>query len=694
MNPQQIPSNNIEDLLQELTKQGMLPEDYKKLSKQIKIAFQGSSPSPQSQPNVNNYRVLIVLGCDIKQVSLPNGITGFGNSFVFSVAFMYKHLFKYLYHFQDDQILITNIADDLFLVPLQQGLKKYKRSPTREGFYSKDSTDTTSNEDLTHPPCVYNNSDLKQFMRLNTCTAQVFNTDYLFPLLDPNSQIYPFNRQSLKMLNVNEETELFIFFLNHGTKYKFSLVSLCYDFFLERIIELNTKKNYIFIDCCHSGSFVKLLMISEKLQNFFPQIDQESDENYNIRLQALFKLLNKWKIFKSKELDDIFQEISLENKKIKEQITKDFETTKSKFSEQKFKQFVKEVSQIQHSTIVPQHFIQIKNNSLIFCSSESTAMSFGLPIRFYQLGFSLQVSSYGTYFSSIILKFFLNPSQILKDANDSISAQELLSFIDSQFKEIGTSYPQLLKYTNKQLPKPGQDYFKLFLSENYSSKKVYSFCNDIFLPSFLTAFPVIQNPPLLISQPTNLKTFLDFNIKFADDKKIISFLSKFIGEIPNNIKNISFPSLTVQESHPIKPKRYFLLFETIPEFLDLVEQYANKTLDKMHLKQISLAKHYPLNVKYFDLLDQVDDSTSELHYSLQDQIEPLFGYEIATYCYDSKATFLKMLDDLKKDLKNSLNGSDDVFEIIKDKYLPQIFQAVLKVVNKYYSHLRYGSKKL
>ena len=121
MNPQQIPSNNIEDLLQELTKQGMLPKDYKKLAKQIKIAFQGSSPSPQSQPNINNYRVLIVLGCDIKQVSLPEGITGFGNSFVFSVAFMYKHLFKYLYHFQDDQILITNLSDDLFLVPSQQG---------------------------------------------------------------------------------------------------------------------------------------------------------------------------------------------------------------------------------------------------------------------------------------------------------------------------------------------------------------------------------------------------------------------------------------------------------------------------------------------------------------------------------------------------------------------------------------------
>ena len=225
------------------------------------------------------------------------------------------------------------------------------------------------------------------------------------------------------------------------------------------------------------------------------------------------------------------------------------------------------------------------------------------------------------------------------------------------------------------------------------SKEVFSFCDDISLPSFLTAFGVIQNLPLLISQPINFETFLNFDIKYADDKTIISFLSKFIGEIPKNINDISYPSLTVQDSQLIKPKRYFLIFETLPVFLGLVETDANKRLDEMHLKQISLAKHYSPTVSYFELLDQVDDSTLKLHYSLQTQIEPLFGYEIAIYCYDSRPTFLKMLDELKEDLKNSLNESDDAFEIIKDKSLPQIFQAVLKVVKRYYSHSRYGSKK-
>ena len=90
---------------------------------------------------------------------------------------------------------------------------------------------------------------------------------------------------------------------------RFSLISLFSDYFLERIIELYSKKNFIFIDCCYSDSFINLLNISEKLQQFFPQANQETDENSNIRLQALFRILSDWQNFQHMDLYDIFQQL-------------------------------------------------------------------------------------------------------------------------------------------------------------------------------------------------------------------------------------------------------------------------------------------------------------------------------------------------------------------------------------------------
>ena len=132
------------------------------------------------------------------------------------------------------------------------------------------------------------------------------------------------------------------------------------------------------------------------MQQFFPQVDQESDENYKIRLQALFRLLSNWKNFQTMQLTDFFQHFLPDIQEVQNQISQDIKLIKSipKYSEIDFQEFLEQLSDLKNSKIVPLHFIQIKQNSIIFCSSEFNLVSFHLPFRFYKIGLETQVNSY------------------------------------------------------------------------------------------------------------------------------------------------------------------------------------------------------------------------------------------------------------------------------------------------------------
>ena len=688
MTSQPCSLDEIQSLLEQLATPDHEETYYHDIQKQIETCFTQVALPNNNYPDVSKYRVLIILGCPIIKEDLFKITHFFGDSFVFSIAFLYKHLFKYVYNFQEDQILITSICDSEFRTKLG---RNFKNSPKRAGFYSKKICDLSSNDGFSRPDANYKNSNLQEFASYNTCTTQVFNTEYTFPLVSPHLQIFPFNRNSLKMLKVDKETELFVFFLNHGSEFKFSTSSIYYDYFLERIIELNSKKNYIFIDCCYSGSFLKLINISEKLQQFFPQANQESDENYNIRLQALFRILSNWEKFEKMQLNDIFEELSLSIKEVKNQIIQDFKANDffSNHFGNDFKTFLAEVSPLHDSAIVPLHFIQIKQNSIIFCSSEFNLVSFHLPFRFYKIGLETHISSYGTYFSSIILSFFLNPSKISTDVNNSFSAKELLSFIDSQFNEINNnSCSQLVNFTSKQIPKEDFVNFRsLFFSGKYSSTNVFSFCNEISLPSFLTYFHENQNPPFLLSRSIDENTYLPFNIYMAGDETIKPFLSEFVGEFPQ--QPTYYPRFYLENKNLPRqePKEYYLLFETVSGFLDLVQKNANDRLQKEDLQPIFL-NNDPPNADYFKFISQVDKSTFFLYQSLQKLIDPLFGHRLSLYYYKSRSNFLEMLKILQNNLKKSCDD-DSAFETIRHKYIPHIYEAVKEVIKNYYSHIRF-----
>ena len=236
-----------------LIKENKISYFGKPLHELLNTTFQEIDSKRKGSPLVKQYRVLIILGDDITNCKITSSVLYYGNSSTLSVAFLYKHLFKYIYGFDNEQILITNISSNCF--KSTKSGTTFKQSPKRTGYYEpsdtietkdnseetyyepSDSIETKDNSDET----FYSNVDLKTFLDNNLCVTQVFNSEYLFPVNKDLTQIKPFNRKSLQSLNVTNETELFIFFLNHGFENEFSLELLEYQYFVERIIELNSK---------------------------------------------------------------------------------------------------------------------------------------------------------------------------------------------------------------------------------------------------------------------------------------------------------------------------------------------------------------------------------------------------------------------------------------------------------------------
>ena len=204
------------------------------------------------------------------------------------------------------------------------------------------------------------------FFSHNVCVTQVLNSEYMFPIKSSMKEVKPFNRSTLQSLNVDNETELFIFFLNHGIPNEFSNSFLIYQYFLERIIELNSKKNYIFIDCCFSGSFIGAVNASVELIKIFPQVTGENSECYNIRLQALAKILIDFKHFQDLQYNEIIENFSIQQEEIKTQLHQNLQLIFSTDFQNKFAEFISLMGTLTNTNIVPQYFAQKKFNNFLF----------------------------------------------------------------------------------------------------------------------------------------------------------------------------------------------------------------------------------------------------------------------------------------------------------------------------------------
>ena len=143
-----------------LIKQNKLSYFGKPLHELLNTTFREIDSKRKGDPLVNQYRVLIILGDDIMRYNITPSILYFQNSSTVSVAFLYKHLFKYLYRFDDKQILITNISSNFFTSTNSEST--FEQSPKRTGYY--DPTDTIEKKDNSDQ-IYYNNSNLDSFFK-------------------------------------------------------------------------------------------------------------------------------------------------------------------------------------------------------------------------------------------------------------------------------------------------------------------------------------------------------------------------------------------------------------------------------------------------------------------------------------------------------------------------------------------------
>ena len=688
MDSDQIFFQNCQKYLQTI-QEGKDEKTIRSAAKSLKKLFAENNKPKIENSNVGNFRVIIILGCNVSYIPIPYEISFFIDSGLFSIAFLYKHLFKYLYGFTDEQILITNICPGFGQTNSD---KQMEISPKRTGYYKPNHDIQTTNNTKNN---YYRSKNLESFLPLNICFTQVFKSEYMFPINKPSKEIKIFNRETLKSLNVNEETELFIFFLNHGYENQFSTVYYEYQYFLERIIELNSKKNYIFIDCCYSGYFMTAINASVELIKIFPQIEGETNENYSIRLQALAKILSLTDKVQDFSNDNIFNEVSVENEEIKIQIKKDLQDISAAYSQNKLLNFKSQMLRLKNTNIVPDHFAKIKSNSIIFCSSEKCVESFYLPYRYLPISSFNKLSAFGTYFSSIILLFFLNPSKIVQTNKNTFSAFDLLNFIDSQFSKIQSKYSDLIKLSNAQFVSQNDNLqFSLFIQNSYSSKSVFSFCKDLSLPAFLQNNNRSMLPLTYYSKKIPYEFYPDFAISL-NHNQLVSFLSKLLGVNPNTNINPNFSVLKSENlknfKSPISKKR----ISTLSDYLNSVDEEANNILSENNLLPIFLAKTIEEQID-FDNLTNIAFSNSldfySLYSSFQDQIHKFLRPEVSAFFIGSRPNFLKMFQILEQNVINSpkLNSTETPYQIILNNYIPHIVTAVHNVVDNFYVDLMSG----
>ena len=426
---------------------------------------------------------------------------------------------------------------------------------------------------------------------------------------------------------------------------------------------------------------------------------------YHIRLQALAKILSKWEEFRTYTVDDIITKISMKDPEIVPQLKRDHQKIYSTQFQTDHQDFISTMFTLKKTNIVPHHFAQLKRNSIIFCSSTNTVESFALPERYYPLPDSEKICSFGSYFSSIILSFFLNPCQILNGNQNDLSADQLLTFIDGKFKLFLSNYSKLTKFTENQFPVETHiSHFNSFLSNDYHSKEVFSICPEPYdssLPSFLKCKNDSSLPLSFFSEDINYEYYPDFYLELEyNNKQIQNFLSNLFKYHSEEQIHKSNSNLSISNSQKSSCDNFKPIFSNLQGFLQLIENKANKTLSKNKLISIDLSSALP---DEFDLNKLIWYSISKslnfyrLYCSFQDQIHSFMGYELIVFFHDSRPYFLKMFQDLETKVNNPLQSNNhknlNSFEIISKEYLPKIVEAMRKVVKLYYKHRRFGSLK-
>lgn len=236
--------------------------------------------------------------------------------------------------------------------------------------------------------------------------------------------IQPFNIEIIKDFKdfSNENSHLFVFFLNNG--YSGRLNNISYQFLIERLLKIDCKRFYVCNDSYSSGSMIYLIKICKEFKKIFPDNDDLEIESV---LFNFLTCLDKVGIYKMQ--NEVNEKLNnYDFGKTKQETIRIVKSRLENMSEaiiQKVSHFVNNLDdQLPKENCVPHHFLKFAEKAIIFASSSYGQPSIPLPGREFKISICdfPRTRVFGNIFSSIFIESLLdiNSQKSLKEFTKSI----------------------------------------------------------------------------------------------------------------------------------------------------------------------------------------------------------------------------------------------------------------------------------
>ena len=406
-----------------------------------------------------NISVLIIVG-SIFHISKDPFYNGYYQKDAedLSTALLIRHIFHYAFGIPYSQILVTSTQNSEF-VNLDCEVDLIS-APTR--FYEEIS-DKKPNFEYYFKPQEKSEFNFHQDVNI----AQVGTRQFKFYFPEPyDNVVQPFNIEIIKNHQnfSNENTHLFVFFLNHGYVGQFG--GIPYQFFIERLLKIDCKHFYVCNDSCNSGSMINLIKICKEFRQIFPYEDDLEVESV---LFSFLVGLDKVEIENmQKEVDKKLKTFDFGNIKIESiRIVKSKLENMNELKITKVSQFVNNVNdRFSKEKCVPHHFLKFAEKAIIFASSSYDQSSISLPGREFNISILQHPRTrvFGNIFSSIFIESLL-------DKNSQTSLKEFSKNIENLFHKYREDFE---KYINAQnVPIQG----KMINESLFTPKEVDDFFN-------------------------------------------------------------------------------------------------------------------------------------------------------------------------------------------------------------------------
>ena len=440
----------------------------------------------QNKTNLNfkksDISVLVIIGSSIvcTRSKFFNGIYQ-KNAEDLSTAIFIRHIFHNAFGIPYNQILITSTQESDFYVD-DVKIELISRPNTffkviNDSVLTFDTKDGNKNIDF-H---FININEVEFMLHQKINLVQIGDQQYKFLMSEKLADIIkPFNIRIIRNeLKTFSNSNVLVFFLDHGYTGGFS-DNIPYQFFIERLLEIECKHFYVFNDSCGSGSMIKLIELSHKFKDIFPNIDDETLES---ALFYFFTNLNK--VNPNDVKDAINSKLDkIDKYELSDKIKNDMKNILVNINEkiaQKISDFVINMD-IEFNSVgcVPKLFLQFSEKATIFTSSLFNKKSLTLPGRKIDISIlnESRIRVFGSIFSSIFIESLLDTEGQLSFKSFCECIRRKYISYSQNFKNIILSQNEYINEKSEINLLPNKNEIELFFSMNPCSNDLIYLNND------------------------------------------------------------------------------------------------------------------------------------------------------------------------------------------------------------------------